>query len=105
VTRPVHVFGSVPRPAHVCTCAPTDVLDVRDRVIVARLAEGVPLSQIGVELHHTVSTVSTLIATARGKVGARTREQLVAIAFRDRLIGFGVAGAVVVLDDSGQVAA
>lgn len=56
--------------------------------IVAGLAEGVPISQIAAQLGYTAATVSTYVANARKKVGARTREQLVATAIRDRLLGF-----------------
>lgn len=90
----LHVAGSR-RPAHRCTCTP-DGLDDRDLAIVAGLAQGREILAIAAELHHTAASVSTFIARARRKVGARTREQLVATAFRDRLLGFDRDGRVVV---------
>lgn len=98
MTRPLHVAGSRPRPKPVCTCTPTG-LDARDLTIVARLAEGAQVAAIAAELHHTASSVSTFIARARRKVGARSREQLVAIALRDRLLGFDRDGRVVPVRD------
>lgn len=91
----LHVAGSRPRPSHRCTCTP-DGLDDRDLAIVAGLAQGRQVADMAAELHHTAASVSTFIARARQKVGARTREQLVACAFRDRLLGFDRDGRVVV---------
>jgi DNA-binding CsgD family transcriptional regulator len=102
VTRSLHVAGSRPR-VHVCTCRP-DGLDSRDALICARLASGIPLRAVAAELGVTASTLSTLIARARGKVGARTREQLVAVAFREQMIGFDRDGRVVVAETKAAVA-
>lgn len=100
----LHVAGSRDRPTGRCTCQP-DGLDSREVTICARLAEGWRVAHIAAELHNTPSSVATFIARARRKVGARTREQLVAVAFRDRLLGFDGDGRVVVRDQGGKVAA
>lgn len=71
-----------------CSCAPTDT-ELR---IIAALADGIPVGRIAAGLHHTPATVATYIKRVRNKVGARTREQLVAVALRDQLIGFGPDG-------------
>lgn len=94
---PRHVAGSRTHPAQTCSCRDT-LLDDREVLIVARLANGVPIGRIARELRCTESTTSTFIARARRKVGARTREQLVAIAMRDRLLGFDRDGRVVVAE-------
>lgn len=74
-------------------------LTPREVLICARLAEGVQVRHIAAEVGVTPFTMSTLIAEARAKVWAKTREQLVACAFRDRLLGFDRDGRVVPVRD------
>ncbi len=93
-----HVHGAPGQRAHVCTCRPVGLTDTELRIVVG-LANGEPLASIAAVVGHTVTTCSTYIARARRKLGARTREQLVASAFRDRLIGFDRDGRVVVVDE------
>jgi DNA-binding CsgD family transcriptional regulator len=93
-----HAHGAPGRNGHRCTCRPDHLTDTELRIVVG-LANGERLASIGRAVGHTETTVSTYIARARRKVGARTREQLVAAAMRDRLIGFDRDGRVVVVDE------
>jgi DNA-binding NarL/FixJ family response regulator len=93
-----HAHGAPGRSGHVCTCRPDQLTDTELRIVVG-LANGERLESIGAAVHHTVATVSTYIAKARKKLGARTREQLVATAMRERLIGFDRDGRVIVVDE------
>lgn len=87
--------GSRHPAGHRCTCQPDRLTETELR-IVAGLAAGKPLADIGEAVHHAPTTVATYVTRARAKVGARDRAHLVAIAFRDRLIAFDPKGDVVV---------
>ncbi len=90
-----HATGSRPPAPKPCTCR-THPANDRDLLIVARIAAGIPLAQVATELHHTESTIATYVKRTRHRLGARDRAHLVAIAFRDRLIGFDRDGHVIV---------
>ncbi|MBW0088272.1 hypothetical protein I4I73_03455 [Pseudonocardia sp. KRD-184] len=95
-----HATGSRHPARARCTCQPAPA-DDRELLIVARIAAGIPLGQVATELHHTESSISTYVKRARERVGARDKAHLVAIAFRDRLIGFDRDGRVVVAGRAG----
>jgi PAS domain S-box-containing protein len=59
-------------------------LTERERDIVHRLALGLTSREIAAELVLSHETVRTHVRNAMGKVGARTRAQLVAVALADR---------------------
>jgi DNA-binding CsgD family transcriptional regulator len=63
--------------------------------VLALIANGVGFGDIAAELFISNLTVSTYVKRARRKLGARDRAHLVALAFRDRLLGFDQDGRVV----------
>ncbi len=67
-------------PPHPLTSRETECLD--------RLARGLRNAEIASQLHITGPTVALHLANARKKLGARTREEAVALAVKFRLIDF-----------------
>lgn len=63
------------------------------------LADGSTNAEIAEALHLAPGTVPAYLTRARHKLSARSREHLIACAFRDRLIGFDRDGRVVVVDE------
>jgi DNA-binding CsgD family transcriptional regulator len=61
-------------------------LTVRERVVLARLAEGRRTDEVAELLHLSPHTVRSRVKTILRKLGARNREHAVAIAMRESAI-------------------
>lgn len=64
--------GSAPQPAR----APSSPLTDREEAVLAAVARGLGNSEIGDELHISLSTVKTHLASLMAKIGARNRVEL-----------------------------
>jgi DNA-binding NarL/FixJ family response regulator len=63
--------------------APVDrVLTVREREVLARLAEGLSVEEIAAELVLSTETIRTHVRNAMGKLGTRTRAHAIVVALR-----------------------
>lgn len=63
--------------------------------VVLRVASGDTNADAGHHLHLAENTIKAHVRRARIKLGARDRAHLVALAIRDRLIGFDAAGQII----------
>lgn len=88
----VHAIGSRP---HRCTCKPLNDTELRMLVLAANGADN---ARIAESLSYARDSVSSILYRARKKMGGATPEQLLASAFRHRLIGFGPNGDVVAVE-------
>jgi DNA-binding NarL/FixJ family response regulator len=63
--------------------APIDrVLTVREREVLARLAEGLSVEEIAADLVLSTETIRTHVRNAMGKLGTRTRAHAIVVALR-----------------------
>jgi DNA-binding NarL/FixJ family response regulator len=61
---------------------PGRVLTVREREVLARLAEGLSIDEIAAELVLSTETIRTHVRNAMGKLGTRTRAHAIVVALR-----------------------
>lgn len=61
---------------------PERVLSVREREVLARLAEGRSIEEIAAELVLSTETIRTHVRNAMGKLGTRTRAHAIVVALR-----------------------
>jgi DNA-binding NarL/FixJ family response regulator len=61
---------------------PGRVLTVREREVLARLAEGLSIEEIAAELVLSTETIRTHVRNAMGKLGTRTRAHAIVVAVR-----------------------
>jgi DNA-binding NarL/FixJ family response regulator len=68
--------GSAPTPAAAASAQPATPLTDREEDVLAAVARGLGNTEIGRDLHVSLSTVKTHIASIMAKIGARNRVEL-----------------------------
>lgn len=68
--------GSAPTPATAASAQPATPLTDREEDVLAAVARGLGNTEIGNELHVSLSTVKTHVASIMAKIGARNRVEL-----------------------------